>query len=347
MTATPRVSVLLPVRNGLPWLREALDSLAWQTLSDFEIIALEDGSTDGTAEVLAGWPDDRLRVIPTGGVGIAAALNIGLEAARAPLVARQDADDISAPDRLEAQVEYLITHTDVGVLGTVADYIDGRGDPIDNDWVKTIRAQHDEALAPEQIRELMPLTCCITHGSIMARTGLLRAAGGYCQEAAPAEDYDLWLRLLPRTPIAKLPRRLYRYRVHDAQVSARARQGQLVQTLLAKFAYLRRLCPGLPSPARLIVIGSGRGAASYRALASVHGFASVPPPPALQKGRLDLLTDPIVRRWALDACDALVVGDFGDLETYSEALLADSEAAAVRVGNFFVPRRRLAAERAA
>src|SRR5687767_7946066 len=226
MSATPRVSVLLPVRNGLPWIREALDSLAWQTLNDFEVIALEDGSTDGTADVLAGWPDDRLRVIPTGGIGIAAALNIGLEAARAPLVARQDADDISAPDRLEAQVDYLIGHTDVGLVATVADYIDGRGEPIENDWVNTVRAQQDVAVTPDQIRELMPLTCCLTHGSIMARTGLLRAAGGYRQAMAPAEDYDLWLRLLPRTPIAKLSRRLYRYRVHDAQVSAQARQQQ-------------------------------------------------------------------------------------------------------------------------
>jgi glycosyltransferase involved in cell wall biosynthesis len=347
MSGMPRVSVLLPVRNGLPWIREALDSLAWQTLDDFEILALEDGSTDGTAEVLAGWPDDRLRVISTGGVGIAAALNVGLEAARAPLVARQDADDVSAPDRLEAQVAYLISHTDVGLAATVADYIDGRGEPIENDWVRTIRAQHDVALTPDQIRELMPLTCCITHGSIMARTGVLRAAGGYRQEMAPAEDYDLWLRLLPRTPIAKLPDRLYRYRVHAAQVSARARHQQLVQTLLAKCAYVRRLHPDLPSPARLIVAGSGRGAACYRAVVSAHGFETVPPPPALQKEKLGLLADPIVRRWALDACDALVVGDFADLGAYSEALLSGADAAVVRLGNFFVPRQRGAARRAA
>ena len=347
MSAIPRVSVLLPVRNGLPWIREALDSLAGQTLADFEIIAIEDGSSDGTADVLAGWSDERLRVISTGGVGIAAALNIGLQAARAPLVARQDADDISVPDRLEAQVEYLVAHTDVGVVATAADYIDGRGAPVDNDWVRTIRAHHDVAVSPEQIRELMPLTCCITHGSIVARTGVLRAAGGYRQETAPAEDYDLWLRLLPRTPIAKLPRRLYRYRVHESQVSARARQQQLVQTLLAKCAYVRRVCPDLPSPARLIVAGTGRGAASYRAIASAHGFETVAPPPALQKDRLALLADPTVRRWVLEACDVLVVGDFGALDAYSAALLSGADAAVTRIGNFFVPRQPGAARRAA
>src|SRR5688572_9425286 len=118
---TPRVSVLLPVRNGLPWLGAALQSLAAQTFADFEILALEDGSTDGTRECLDAWPDDRLRVIPTGGVGIAAALNIGLAEAAAPLVARQDADDLSAAERLQSQVEYLRVHSDVGVLATAAE----------------------------------------------------------------------------------------------------------------------------------------------------------------------------------------------------------------------------------
>src|SRR5688572_8142772 len=112
----PRVSVLMPVRDGLPWLHDALTSLSSQTFEEFEILALEDGSTDGTPEVLASWPDDRLRVIRTGGVGIAAALNIGLEAACAPLIARQDADDVSAPERLEAQVDYLDSRIEVGVL---------------------------------------------------------------------------------------------------------------------------------------------------------------------------------------------------------------------------------------
>ena len=335
----PRVSVLLPVRNGLPWLGEALDSLARQTLSDFEIIVLEDGSTDGTAELLAGWPDDRLRVIRTGGVGIAAALNVGLGMARASLIARQDADDISSPERLEAQVDCLTAGTDLGLVASVADYIDSRGDTVDNDWVRTIRRQHDVAVTPDQIRNLMPLTCCITHGSVMARTGLLRAAGGYRQAMAPAEDYDLWLRLLPRTLMTKLAQPLYRYRVHDAQVSVRAKQQQLAQTLLAKFAYVRRLFPQVPSPGRLIVVGTGRGASCYRLLASTHGFETVPPPASLQKENLDLLGDPVVRRWALDACDALVVGDIAELETYSRALLRDLATDAIRVGNFFISRR--------
>lgn len=343
----PRVSVLMPVRNGLPWLRAALEGLSRQTLTDFEILALEDGSTDGTPDLLASWPDARLRVIPTGGVGVAAALAIGLDQARAPLVARHDADDVSVPERLAAQARYLAARTDVGVVASAAEYIDGGGQVVDNPWVRTVRREQDIALTPEQIRDLMPLTCCITHGSVMARAGLLQAVGGYRQATAPAEDYDLWLRLLPHTPIAKLPERLYHYRIHDAQVSAHSNHHQLVQALGAKFRYLRRMCPQLPSPARLVIVGSGRGAACYRALASAHGFDVVPVPPVLTRSKLALLDDRIVRRWTLDGCDAVVVTDFGALDVYGAALAAGMhDGEAIRIGNFFVPRR-WAARRAA
>jgi glycosyltransferase involved in cell wall biosynthesis len=328
----PRVSILMPVRNGLPWLREALESIASQTLRDFELLVLEDGSTDGTAELLSSWRDDRLRVISTGGVGMATALNLGLDAARAPLVARHDADDVSAPDRLEAQVRYMASHRDVGVLATVADYIDALGQAVDNDWVRTVRAQHDVAITSEQIAQLMPLTCCVTHGSVMARTAVLRAAGGYQRHIWPAEDYDLWLRLLPQTAIAKLHERLYRYRIHDTQLSAGVREQQLTEALCAKFRYVRRECPQLPTPARLAVVGTGRGADCYRMLASSHGFVIEDPIPSPESR----VPDPGSR---VPAFDALVVANFADVAPYAEAL--DTErpgAATIRIGNFFIPR---------
>jgi glycosyltransferase involved in cell wall biosynthesis len=317
----PRVSVLLPVRNGLPWLREALESLAVQTMPDFEIVVLEDGSTDGTADFLASWGDDRMRVVSTGGVGIAAALNIGLGEASAPLVARQDADDASAPERLAVQTEYLNIHSDIGVLATVADYIDGDGSAVDNDWVRTVRRQQDVASTPAQIRELMPLTCCVTHGSIVARAAVLTAAGGYRQSMAPAEDYDLWLRLLPETQLAKLPERLYRYRVHAGQVSAQAREAQLLKTLTAKYEYVRRVCARLPARARLAIVGAGRGADAYRMLAPAHGF--------------DVMPEPSMRR----SCDAVVVANFADVPEYERAFGRDRHGEILRLGNFFVPRR--------
>jgi glycosyltransferase involved in cell wall biosynthesis len=316
----PRVSVLLPVRNGRPWLVEALESLAAQTLRDFELIVIEDGSTDGTPELLSDWRDDRLRVIAAGGVGMAAALNLGLDAARAPLVARHDADDTSAPGRLEAQCGFLDRHEQIGVLATVADYIDAGGRTVDNQWVRAVRAQHDAALTSEEIARLMPLTCCVTHGSIVARTAVVRAAGGYQRHIWPVEDYDLWLRLLPETAFAKLPERLYRYRIHDAQQSAAVRDRQLTQALAAKFRHLRRACPQLPVPARLAIAGAGRGADCYRALAASHGFEVVP---------------------YRDDFDVVVVADFADLDACADRYGAETPGgAAIRIGNFFIPRRR-------
>ncbi len=344
---TPRLSVLMPVRNGMPWLREALEGLGRQTFADFEIIALEDGSTDETPRVLAAWPDDRLRVISTGGVGMAAALTIGLTAARARLVARQDADDVSLPERFATQYAFLRERRDVGVVGCTAEYIDADGHEVDNDWVRTIRRQQDVALTPDQIRDLMPLTCCLTHGSVMARTDVLRTAGGYRRAAEPADDYDLWLRLLPETRIAKLPERLYQYRVHAQQVSATRREQMLLHALTAKYEYLRRQFPSLPSSARLMVLGAGRGAEYYRMLAPVHGFQAVPCALPLERNHLELLEQRAVRRRALDTCDALAITDFDHLDAYTRALTGDPENQdLVRIGNLFVNRRWASCEAA-
>jgi glycosyltransferase involved in cell wall biosynthesis len=341
---TPRVSVLLPVRNGMRWLGDSLASLSGQTFGDFEIIALEDGSTDDTPQFLAAWPDPRLRVIQTGGVGIAAALTAGLEAARAALIARQDADDLSAPERLRAQVEYLDCHPGVALVACNADYIDEDGLAVDNSWVRTIRRQQDGATTPDLIRELMPLTCCITHGSIVARAAVLRAAGGYRQDTAPAEDYDLWLRLLPIASLAKLPQRLYQYRVHGEQVSARAKDEQIRRTIAAKLAHVRRVCPELPHDARLAIVGSGSGDEYYRAVAPQYGFRVLPGAHSGDRGRVRAADQGSPRRAAaaIRSCDALAVTDFSALDECTEAIRRDEIGRdAVRVGNIFVARRRL------
>jgi glycosyltransferase involved in cell wall biosynthesis len=291
-------------------------------LREIEILALEDGSTDATPHLLASWPDERLRVISTGGVGIGAALTIGLREARAGLVARQDADDVSCADRLEKQVAFLDRNPQVDVVGSLAEYIDADGRPVDNDWIRTIRERQDGAVTPEQIRDLMPLTCCLTHGSIVARADVLRQAGGYRAALSPQEDYDLWLRLLPHAAFAKLAERLYRYRVHDAQASAQGKPHNIRQTIAIKLAYLRRVCPWLPTPARLAIAGGGRGAGYYNAVASDLQFAPVP---GLQR----------------NGWDVLVVTDFAALEQYRTALGAD--AALLRIGNFFVRHHSLVA----
>ena len=147
---------------------------------------------------------------------------------------------------------------------------------------------------PNDIRELMPLTCCVTHGSILARTDLLRAAGGYRPDLSPQEDYDLWLRLLPRANFTKLPEPLYQYRVHDTQASAQGKPHNIRTTIGIKLAYLRRVCPWLPTPARLAIAGTGRGVGYYNAVARDFQFVPAPTPPSANGW--DVLVDDRLRR---------------------------------------------------
>jgi glycosyltransferase involved in cell wall biosynthesis len=269
------VSVLLPVRNGLPWLQAALDGLWRQTFTQFEAVVIEDGSTDDTAALLARQTDPRLRVMSTGGVGIAEALNRGLAIARASLVARQDADDVSHPERLARQVAYLDAHPDVDVVASTADYIGPGGEEVDSDWVRAVRRVHDAATTPDEIARLMPVMCCITHGSVTARISVLRQAGGYAADCVPSDDYDLWLRLLPAHRFAKLPERLYRYRLHPQQLGNLSHERQTHQAIRAKLAWLRRVEPALPPRARLAATGSEVGRAWYARLAPAAGFVLV------------------------------------------------------------------------
>ena len=316
---TPRVSVLLPVRNGMPWLPEAVESVLAQTWTDFELLAIEDGSTDGTAAYLRALTDPRLRIITTGGIGIARALNRGVAQARGEYVARHDADDRSHPTRFARQICALDEHPDVAVVSTNADYVDATGRPVDNAWTRTVREQQDVATTSAAIAALMPTTCCVTHGSVMARTHVLRDAGGYRAEFEPADDYDLWLRLLPEHRFLKLADRLYVYRLHDTQLGATIRDTQIRNTIRAKLLHVRRLFPRLPSPAGLRIVGGTRGDAYYAAVAPEIGFEP---------------------RYRAADWEVAALTDFKDLEDAERALRCSSPHVLATVGNLLVNANR-------
>lgn len=317
--APPEVSVLLPVRNGMPFLPVAIESLLNQTFSDFEVIAIDDGCTDGSSEYLRGLGDRRVRVLTPGGAGLASALNAGLAVARGRYIARQDADDWSAPDRLARQVAWLNDRSDVGVLATAASFVDDRGAPVDSAWTRTVHEQWDAALAPEQIAGLMPLTCCIFHATVLAGTALLRAAGGYDQATVPAEDYDLWLRLLPRHRFARLPERLYTVRLHAGSSSLVRRVEQTARVIEAKLRYVRRQVPGLPWPVRLVLPCDDRGADIFRRVGPSLGYD-----PATHAGA------------SPTSAEVVAVTDFASLPGYTSTLAATS--AYQQFGNVFVRR---------
>ncbi|HWI16188.1 MAG TPA: glycosyltransferase, partial [Vicinamibacterales bacterium] len=267
-----RLSVLMPVRNGMPYLPEAVGGILAQTFNDFELLVINNGSTDGTIEYLRTLRDPRLRVLSPGDIGLARSLNIGLAQAKGRYVARHDADDRSTRDRFAKQVAFLDANPGIAVLGTCVNFVDEHGDEVKDQWTQVIRDQQDPAQTPEQILAMMPLTCCIAHGSVMMRTAVALGAGGYNPATVPAEDYDLWLRLLPDYKIAKLPDRLYDYRVHGDQSSGARRSEQQARTIEAKLRYVRRQVPELPRPVRLVLPCDNYGATLFRRFGPAQGY---------------------------------------------------------------------------
>lgn len=190
-TTAPAISVVLPVRDGGPLLARAVQSILGQTLGALELIVVDDGSRDRAVAALC-RDDQRLRVVRSPGRGLVAALNHGLRLARAPLLARMDADDWSHPRRLQVQAEFLRGNPRIAVAGTQVRVIHADGTPgagylIYENWINGLTT-------PEAIAREIFVESPIPHPSAMIRTTVLREAGGY-RVTDWAEDYDLWLRL--------------------------------------------------------------------------------------------------------------------------------------------------------
>jgi glycosyltransferase involved in cell wall biosynthesis len=211
-----KVSVLLPVRNGAATLSPALNSLWQQTLHDFEVVLVNDGSTDSTAEILAACPDPRLKVVNQLPLGIAAALNNGLKHCSASLVARMDADDVAHPERLEKQWRYLQEHPAVDVLASCVAY--GGNAESSKGYALYVDAIN-KLLSHEQMWRRRFWDAPLAHPSVMYQKQLVLEAGGYSQEAVP-EDYELWLRLFAGGAcFAKLPEKLLLWNDQENRLS--------------------------------------------------------------------------------------------------------------------------------
>ena len=236
-TAAARVSVLMPCYNAAATLPEALDSLAAQTLTDWELVAVDDGSTDDTPAVLAAWAqrNARLRVLTRPHGGILEALNNGLQACRAELVARMDADDRAHPERLKRQVEYLEAHPAIAAVGCrVQGFPAGQvreGFRIYIEWLNAL-------LTPEQIGREIFIESPLAHPSVVFRKAVVLRLGGY-QERGWPEDYDLWLRLhLAGERMAKLPEVLLDWREHPERLTRTDARYAVENFLRAKAHYL-------------------------------------------------------------------------------------------------------------
>ncbi len=214
----PRVSVLLPVWNGEAFLRQAMESILRQTFSSFELIVIDDGSTDRTAamaEELASG-DHRVRVLRRPHEGLSATLNAGIADARGEYVARMDADDISVPDRLQKQVAYLDAHPACVAAGAWIEVVDEAARHI---GLKTFVTTHDE-ISAALLRCVSPMA----HPTVVARRDVLRDAGGYDTRRYPSEDLDLWFRLAENGELANLGEVLLQHRRHKVAMGVCERE---------------------------------------------------------------------------------------------------------------------------
>lgn len=203
----------MPVYNAQRYLAPALDSILAQTFGDFELIAVDDGSKDNSLSILNDYAsrDARVRVISRPNTGIVGALTDGIAAARAPLIARMDGDDLSLPQRFEKQITYLNAHPECVLLGTQVLLIDDEGAPI---RIKgETRFTHDE-IDYAHLNRSWP----VVHPTVMMRRSAIDAVGGYREEFKWLEDLDLFLRLAEVGKLANLPDVLLHYRMHLSSV---------------------------------------------------------------------------------------------------------------------------------
>lgn len=207
----PLVTVLMPVRNGAAHVRAAVESILAQTFGDFELLILDDGSTDATSEILRSFSDPRIRVVTNPqNLGLVPTLNRGLELAQGELIARQDHDDISLPARLQRQVEYLREHPECALLGTEAIQTDAAGR-------KAFRLLRPGTA--DSVRWYLCFDNAFIHSSVMFRRAVaLGEFGGY-PRSLHSEDYALWSRIAQRHETANLTEPLLLYREHQSSVT--------------------------------------------------------------------------------------------------------------------------------
>lgn len=235
----PTVSVLMPCYNAAETLDQAVASILDQSFGDLELVAVDDGSSDATAELLERWAghDRRVRPIHTEHRGIIEALNTGLTACRGQLIARMDADDRSHPERLARQLRFLDRHPELGVAGCLVE-----GTPLESvaegfqiylDWLNGL-------VTSEEIARELYIESPLVHPSVLMRRECIERVAGYQEHGWP-EDYDLWLRMhAAGIRFAKLPEVLFYWREHPERLTRTDSRYSVENFLRAKAHYLCR-----------------------------------------------------------------------------------------------------------
>jgi glycosyltransferase involved in cell wall biosynthesis len=220
----------MSVRNGAPWVSEAVRSVLDQSAPDLELIVIDDGSVDDTAALLGAVADGRVRVERRPPTGLTRSLNRALELARAPLIARLDADDTALPDRLARQRRFLDAHPDVGLLGTGAREVDAAGG-----HVTLVTPPADDVAIRRALIRRNPFV----HSSVLMRRHWVEEVGGYDPTFPVAQDYDLWMRMSRVTRLANLPEPLIVRRLLPGRVSSTRDAERLSAEALVRWRAVR------------------------------------------------------------------------------------------------------------
>ncbi|MGL2995217.1 glycosyltransferase family 2 protein [Flavobacterium sp. TSSA_36] len=206
----PFISVILPVYNASKFLTESIKSMLEQTFTNFELIIINDGSTDNSQSIIESFDDKRIRVFQKPNTGLIDSLNLAVAHSRGSWIARMDADDISAPNRLEEQIKFI--DSGVAVIGTQVTLIDENGKP----YGKTKLATNPE----EILANLKKHISNVVHPSVLINKTLLLKVGGYDPKMHVAEDYDLWLRISKIGKIININQSLLSLRKHGDNISS-------------------------------------------------------------------------------------------------------------------------------
>jgi glycosyltransferase involved in cell wall biosynthesis len=213
------VSMVMVVHNGGKFLKETLDHSLAQTYPNLEFIIVNDGSTDRTKQVLDEIKDQRVKVIHLEqNRGAANALNLGIKEANGQWIAIQDADDNSYPTRIEEQVKYIQEHPQLVAVGTLVKCISGDAH-IPDDVYEGWTISRNYHISRKDIRKIAFSGCPFTHSSVMFSKSVFREVGGYDPSYEIAYDYDLWLKLLEKGELEKVPIVLLDYRIHQSSLS--------------------------------------------------------------------------------------------------------------------------------
>ncbi|NCD69046.1 glycosyltransferase family 2 protein [Mucilaginibacter agri] len=211
MSDIPQISVLMPAYNAGLYIAEAIRSVLEQTFTDFELLIINDGSTDNTIEVVNSFADNRIRLVNQKNEGVAGALNTGLRLSKAQFIARFDADDICYPTRLEVQHDFMQARPQYHIIGSDTDYVDKEGNHIFHFKAPVIPKQGVDQLSYQ--------TCPFIHSSVFYRKASILEQGGYNIYAHTFEDHLLWLKVLKQYPGYNLPQRLIKVRLNPESVT--------------------------------------------------------------------------------------------------------------------------------